>query len=234
MINYKIFISLLLGVCALSPATQKSAPTFSSDFTSLALWRDDSTKGSPKSYEIIDKEKGLLRMSTRAGTKDRVKVATKQKFSAGKYTWRGFVPEMGVGDQASIGAFLYQDDLHEVDFEIGYGTKKLRKDLGAKEDQLVCYLTSQGFPHSTTQVLLEREKWHECSIKISHTKNDKYLVEWFLNSVKVKALQTDFSDETEFVAVCSVENLSFLGDHLPSRDNYAIFDYFEFREISKE
>ncbi len=234
VITHKFVIILLLGLCTLRPASQQLAPTFSSDFTSLTLWRDDSTTGSPKSYEIIDKEKGLLRMSTRAGTKDRVKVATTQKFSAGEYTWRVFVPEMGVGDQASIGAFLYQDDRHEIDFEIGYGTKELRNELGAKEDELVCYLTSQGFPHSSTQLLLKRKKWYECSIKLSYAENGKYLIEWFLNGVKVKTLQTDFSEETEFTVLCSVENLSFLGDHLPRRDNYAIFDYFEFREMSKE
>jgi hypothetical protein len=229
MMNLPTIISLLLALGTLT-LVQETAPTFSSDFKSLALWEDDSTEGSPKSYKIIDKEKGLLRISTRAGTMDRVKIATRQKFSAGEYKWRVFVPNMGIGDQASIGAFLYQDDLHEIDFEIGYGTSKLRNSLGAKADELVCYLTSQGGPHSSTKVLLKSEKWYECSIKISFAKNDNYLIEWFLNDVKVKTLQTEFSEETEFKAVCSVENLSFLGDHLPTKDNYAIFDFFEFKE----
>ena len=41
------------------------------------------------------------------------------RFGAGKYTWRVYVPAMGKGDQASIGVFLYRDDQHEIDSEIG-------------------------------------------------------------------------------------------------------------------
>jgi len=41
-------------------------------------------------------------------------------------------------------------------------------------------------------------------------------------------LQTSFGDETAFTVHCSVENLLFIGDHIPTQENYAVFDYVEF------
>lgn len=226
-------VSLLI-VLAVFSRSAAEAEEFCSDFTSLQGWEDDSASGSLKSYKIVDKKKGRLRISTRAESKDRVKVRTKDRFSAGEYHWCIFVPEMGMGDQASIGAFLFHDNKHELDFEIGYGTSKLRKKLGANKDELVCYLTSQGFPASSTQVLIKRNDWYDCRINLSATESGSYLVEWFVNNVKLKTLQTQFSDETNFTAHCSLENLTFLGDHSPTQENYAIFDYFKFVKARKD
>lgn len=234
MFRKGFYAVILLVLSALSLSAQEIKPAFDSDFTSLQGWQDASATGSPKSYEIDKEDGGSLRISTRAETKDRVKVATTQKFSAGEYTWNIFVPEMGAGDQASIGAFLYQDDKHEVDFEIGYGTNEIRDKLGAKEDELVCYFSSQGFPASRSQILVKRKNWYQCTIKIAYAENDKFSIEWFLNNVKVKTLQTEYSDEIRFAVYCSVENLTFMGDHLPAQENYAIFDSFQFTEIRKK
>jgi hypothetical protein len=191
----------------------------------LNEWQDDSQNNSPRSYSINN---GILRISTRGQTRDRVKVRTTSRFGAGKYTWRVYVPEMGKGDQASIGAFLYKDDEHEVDFEIGYGKASVRKTLKASDTDLVCYCTSQGYPYSSNQLLVESEVWHTVSIEVSHGKNDDYLITWVVDGKKSKQLQTSFGDEITFTVHCSVENLLFIGDHVPTQENYAIFDYVEF------
>ena len=81
-----------------------------------------------------------------------MKVRTTDRFRAGRYTWRVYAPTMGEGDQASIGAFSPRDDKHEVDFEIGHGKARVRKKLAAKNSDLVCYCTSQGYPYSSSQV----------------------------------------------------------------------------------
>jgi hypothetical protein len=59
---------------------------------------------------------------------------------------------------------------------------------------------------------------------ITHGKDDNYLVTWFVNDRQVKKLQTRFGDEITFTVHCSVENLAFMGDHLPTQENYALFD----------
>ena len=195
------------------------------EFRDLDDWRDDSQGESPRSYSIVD---GVLRISTRRQTRDRVKVRTAKRFGAGSYTWRLYAPAMGPGDQASIGAFLYQDDRHEVDFEIGYGKAALRRELNAGEADLVCYCTCQGHPYSSSQMLVKRDAWHTVSIDIRHGEDHNYLITWLVNGKRAKQLQTTFGDETTFTIHCSMENLTFMGDHIPTQDNHALFDYVEF------
>jgi hypothetical protein len=45
---------------------------------------------------------------------------------------------------ASLGAFIYNNDTHEIDFEVGYGKQTLREQLNAEADDLIVYMTSQG------------------------------------------------------------------------------------------
>ncbi len=157
-----------------------------------------------------------------------MKVRTVDRFGDGTYTWRIYIPAMGQGDQASIGAFLYRDDKHEVDLEIGYGRTDLRNELNAGETQLVCYCTNQGHPYNSSQVLVKREQWHTFSIEIGHGTNDNYLITWFVDGRQTKQLQTSFSDEITFTVHCSVENLTFIGDHIPTQENHAAFDFVQF------
>jgi hypothetical protein len=195
------------------------------DFEDLNEWQDDSQNSSPQSYTLTN---GTLRIATRKQTWDRVKVRTTGRFGVGKYTWRVYVPAMGKGDQASIGAFLYKDDKHEVDFEIGYGKASVRDQLTATNRDLVCYCTSQGYPSSSSQFLVEREAWHTLSIEVGHGKNGDHLIKWFMDGKQVKQLQTSFGNEIVFTVHCSVENLKFIGDHIPAQENYALFDYVDF------
>ena len=195
------------------------------EFNDLNEWQDDSQSNSPRSYAITD---GKLRISTRSQTRDRVKVRTNSRFGAGKYTWRVDVPAMGEGDQASIGGFLYKDDKHEVDFEIGYGKASVRKKLNARDSDLVCYCTSQRYAYSSSQLLIESEAWHTPSIEVGYGQNGDYLIRWIVDGKQAKQLQTSFGDEITFTVHCSVENLLFIGDHIPTQENYAIFAYAEF------
>lgn len=207
-------------------AAEESIPgAFRTSFDGLAGWRDDSRGNSPRSYSLTN---GLLRISTRAQTRDGVKIRTFSRFGAGRYSWRVFVPAMGEGDQTSIGAFLYRDDKHEVDFEIGYGRAKLRKQLDAKETDLVCYCTSQGHPYSSSQLLIKRDAWYVLSIDLTCGEDGNYLITWLVDGKQVKQLQSTFGNEVTFTAHCSVENLLFIGDHIPTQENYGLFDSFGF------
>jgi len=218
-------------LAASSGNSHADEPTFRSDFADLKGWRNDSNGTSPKSYGVSD---GVLRISTRPNTRDRVKVRTGKRFGTGRYSWRVFAPALGEGDQASIGAFIYKDDRHEIDFEIGYGKKTVRETLKAGPKDLVCYCTSQGHPSSSTPILIKNETWHVLSCEITSGKDDNYLVTWFIGDKRVKQLQCDFGDEVTFSAHCSVENLKFIGDHIPKQMNHALFDYFEFTSAVKK
>jgi hypothetical protein len=206
-------------------AIADSPSVFRANFDNLNGWKNDSAAGSPKSYRL---ENGSLLMSTRVDSKDRVKLATTRRFGLGKYEWRVYVPKLGVGDQASVGAFLYRDDKHEVDFEIGYGKQKLRNKLKAQADDLVCYSTSQGHPYSSSQFLLKREQWYVFALELKKGSIGKYTIVWSIDNKVVKTLPTKIDSKVDFTVHCSVENLTFMGEHLPKVKPWAKFDYFQF------
>lgn len=198
------------------------------NFDSLNGWVD----GSQNMNELINYtiNNGVLNIYTRANTWDRPKVRTPKKiYKKGKYSWRVFVPEMGIGDMASIGAFLYNDDTHELDFEIGYGTTEVRQNLKASKDDLVVYMTSQANPFQSIPQKIKRKQWYTLGIELKII-NEKYQVTWSIDNAELIKLDLNYGENHPFYIFCSVENLTFLGDHIPGQDNYALFDYVEIIE----
>jgi hypothetical protein len=171
---------------------------------------------------------GLLNIYTRANTWDRPKIKTLGTYTDGKYSWRVFVPEMGVGDMASIGAFLYYNDSHELDFEIGYGKELVRQKLNAKIDDLLLYTNSQGNPSKSEIFKIKRNQWYTLEIELLVV-NNKYQAVWYIDNVELYRLNLEYGKSIPFHIFCSVENLTFIGDHIPTQNNNALFDYVEFR-----
>jgi len=221
-----LVILLIFNSCSVKKQTtyQDFMEHFNNIDSLHKYWEDDSQHGSPKNYDF---DNDYLRMISRANTKDRVKIKTKSFFSDyGSYTWRVYVPKMRIGEQCSIGAFLYFDDKHELDFEIGSGTKLIREKLQAKNDELVVYCTSQGLPFRSTPFLIKNDTWYQLKIEISKGKHGNYLAKWFINNKLLTTEQLMY--KSKFYAFCSIENLTFIGDELPKYDNYTLFDWFKF------
>jgi hypothetical protein len=194
------------------------------DFNQLTEW-EDASLNSVANYSI---ENGNLNMFTSANTWERTKVKTISSFDAGNYTWRVYIPEMGVGDKTSIGAFLYANDTHEVDFEIGYGTQSKRAELNAETDDLVVYMTSQGNPFHSEQITIKRAAWYTLTINLTFNSKKRYVATWKINDSVKSTAQLNYGKNTKFAIYCSVENLNFIGDHIPENQNYALFDWVEF------
>ncbi len=171
---------------------------------------------------------GILNIFTRANTWDRTKIKTIETYTYGKYSWRVFVPEMGVGDMASIGAFLYFNDSHELDFEIGYGKALVRQKLNAKVDDLILYTNSQGNPSKSALFKIKRNQWYTLEIELRIV-NNKYQAVWYCNNTELNRLNLEYGDSIPFYIFCSVENLTFIGDYIPAQNNNALFDYVEFK-----
>ncbi len=194
------------------------------NFNNLDGWRISGKSQSRSNFHLGSDG---LRIHTRAGTRDRVKVCTEQRYGLGVYRWRVYTPQMGEGDQASIGAFIYLDDRHEFDFEIGYGKAVVRTELNAERDDLICYATCQDGPHSSTQVLVKTNTWHNLTLELRPGERGLYKANWRIDGETIKRLQTTF-DNCSFTIYCSVENLKFIGDHLPKQDNYGLFAFVEY------
>lgn len=194
------------------------------NFNDLQGWIDDSVNG-VQNYFITN---GTLKMYTNPNTSERTKVRTNSTYTTGTYTWNVYVPTMGVGDQASIGAFLYSNDTHELDFEIGYGKQTVRDGLKAESDDLILYMTSQANPPSSTPIKIKREQSYQLSIELSLNSRKRYVATWKVNGVAMKSLELTYGNRTKFYIFCSMENLAFMGDHLPLNQNYALFDSVQF------
>lgn len=195
------------------------------DFNDLNEWEDATQVGVPNYFA----ENGILKMFTNANTWDRTKVKSVATYAAGTYSWRVYVPEMGVGDCASIGAFLYNDDTHELDFEIGYGNQAIRQELNAASDELIVYMTSQGNPFYSFQHKIKRAQWYTLSITLALNNKKKYVATWKIDNQILTTKTLTYGTQTKFKIFCSVENLSFIGDHIPTTQNYALFDWVEFK-----
>lgn len=181
--------------------------------------------------EIVDNadcdDGKALKIWTNAGTAERKKVYMPEEYAAGRYEWRVFLPAMGLNDRALVAGFLYQDDTHELDFEIGSGTAKSRAASGAKADELLCYTTCQDNPWTQKITLIKSNMWHILVIDL-HVVNDRYSVKWLVDGVVIHEQQLEFGIEHAFKIFCSIENLNFIGDHAATQVHYALFDYVKF------
>ncbi|GIZ09346.1 hypothetical protein [Flavobacterium sp. UMI-01] len=210
--------------------TQKPSRTVSYkfwDFENLDEWEDASQNMNGQINYSLDN--GNLYLYTRPYTIDRPKVKSMTTYSTGTYTWRVFVPEMGVGDRASIGAFLYNDDTHELDFEIGYGSQNERIAINAAPDDLLAYMTSQANPFQSNVIKIKRGQWYTLSMELTLNSKSKYFAKWKIDGSTVSSLQLNYGTKEKFKIFCSVENLNFIGDHTPYSLNYALFDFVKYQ-----
>lgn len=170
---------------------------------------------------------GNLFLSTRPQTYDRTKVdLISTKLTTGKSSCRVYIPTMYAFDQTSIASFLYCDDEHEIDFEIGYGSAEKRMEYESKDDEVLCYMTSQANPYQSEIVNLKMNRWYVLDMDISLI-DGKYFVQWIIDGDVKASLMQDFGAEVEFKAVLSVENLKFLGDHISNHHYEVEFDWLD-------
>jgi hypothetical protein len=57
----------------------------------------------------------------------------------------------------------------------------------------------------------------------------RYVATWKINDSVKSTAQLNYGKNTKFAIYCSVENLNFIGDHIPENQNYALFDWLEFK-----
>ena len=194
-------------------------------------WSDDSQNTKEIKYKL---ENNHIKLTTAKGTKERAKIKfNKTNLTFGTYEWRVYVPKMRLSENCSIGAFLYRDDKHELDFEIGSGNSKDRKEVAAKRNELLLFCTSQQSPYGSTIAKIKEENWCNLKLELSAGLKNYYLAEWYLNGDKVFELQLDYGRRFKFEALCSLENIHFIGDKPTSVENYTYFDSFKYKAFLK-
>lgn len=226
VMKYKIYVLFFLTLLALQFVSAQQPPRkVRWNFNNLEGWVYSNQDDNPEKQCSI--EKGKLRIFTRAGSLDRKKMHTKDKiYTTGRYTWKTYISQIGVGDWASIGSWIYCDDHHEIDFEVGYGKKEVREQLNAASDEMIAYMTTQDHPFQSVPVKVG-VGWHKFEIDITSIEG-KYKVEWLIDGKKMNSVRQTYGRGISFYIFCSVENLKFLGDTLASQDNYGLYDYVKY------
>ncbi len=174
-------------------------------------------------------------------------------FDFGLYQWRVYVPAFSpagaAGAQVSVGAFVYADDNHELDFECGPGTTAARASATLKHldgttgpalaTDMLCYLTSQGNPSVSAPIALPTATWHTLELAMTADASRHYAVTWKVDGVAVQTQQLAYGPadacdlytagrKCTWQAFLSVENLAFIGDIYPAVRNDAHFDWFRY------
>lgn len=238
MIPYnRLFFALIFAVlfssCAMIQSIFKAKNTlfqenFDNPIAFKKVWEDNSWK-SPESYSL---ENGNLKITTRANSEDRVKVRTKsKKFGPGIYRWKIFIPEFRLYERCSIGAFLYHNEkeIFEFDFEIGSGTKLDRGRIQLKDTEAIVYCVSQFAPSNSSHFAVNMGEYANFTMELID-EDGFYLVKWYINNQLVKTLQTNVKSNINFRVHNSLENLRFMGDKKTTRENYVLFDSFEYQK----
>lgn len=181
-------------------------------------------------------EDGALCIRTHAGTFERPKLHTPQKtFTSGVYTWKAFIPEVTEGDQTSFGSWIYCDDQHEIDFEVGWGVASPRAKTKAGSNQLVAHMTNQAYPKTVNYAAVDAGQWHIFqikldlkTIKLDGKKKSCYYCSWVIDGEVVAEKQLEFGPEVGFYIFVSVENLKFIGDTPAAQDNIGKYEWMTF------
>lgn len=222
--NKLIIFSLLLLISTSGYSQKENNHKW--NFNNLNGWVYGHQDDNPENQ--CDIKDGILKIYTRAHSWDRKKIrTTDKKYTTGRYTWKTYIPQMGEKDQTSVGSWIYCDDHHELDFEVGYGNEEIRKKLNASPDDMIAYMTSQDFPYASLPVTI-KPGWHLFEIDLT-IKDDKYYATWSIDKKKQQEIQLGFGNEISFYIFCSVENLKFIGDHIPQQENYGLFDFVQYK-----
>lgn len=223
--NYKLFILGLLLLAYLPGQAQKKN-NHKWNFDTLDGWVYGHQDKNPNNQCVITD--GILKIHTSPNSRDRKKIRTADKiYTSGKYRWKTYIPKMEEKAQSSVGSWIYCDDHHELDFEVGYGKSDVRKQLNASPNDMIAYMTSQDHPYKSTPVKI-KPGWHIFEIDLKLV-DGHYYATWMIDGRKYQEQQLLFGNEIKFHIFCSVENLTFIGDLIPQQENYGLYDYVKYK-----
>lgn len=206
------------------------------NFDTMKDWVVANQGNDPDNHASIEnnaqcKDGKALKIYTNANTQQRKKVHTVQQYGSGLYTWRTYIADLGEVERTSIGSWLWHDDKHELDFEVGSGTAAERNALGLASDEVVAYITSQDNPWMQQKVGIKKNAWHEFQMDVKLV-DKKYFVTWLIDGNPYAIQQLSYGEEVPFYIFCSTENLKFIGDTWPYQTNYGLWDYVSYTPYS--
>lgn len=186
-------------------------------------------------------------LMTESGSEHRRKIVTPSSgtppYGVGAYSWRIWMPEFETNARIGVGAFLYADDAHEIDFEIGSGGApgtmpgKDRGDLvnSIPANSPLVFMTVQGetselFDPTDSSLHIQPCKLYTLTIGLTVAASGNYQIDWFIQErygPRVHALSHEAAygpADATFRILCSLENLCFYGNAFPTKPHNAYFE----------
>lgn len=163
-------------------------------------------------YTLVNK--GIrFELGARSFVRPKLRLTNRVK-GPGRHQWRVYTPMFAKGDTSSIGAFLCMldaarlhgcactrtqrhgadtqstdyDDQKELDFEIGYGSDDARRAAGAKDNEMVAYLTTQAANGvswgslSGGYMAVAGNAWHDLTLDLDmDVTGTQYIARWWVD-----------------------------------------------------
>lgn len=211
--------------------------------TSLQLWSDESQGNASTNNYYINNNSQLVFNVSRFSLQ-RPKLKTNTQFKFGIFEWQVYIPQFNKNDITSVGNFLYYDDLHEFDWECGYGNSNVRTILNILDDNTksVCFMTSQSTNGKSSNYLdssyitISGNKWYNLKIQLTYLSRNSMTTQWYINDTLVKTSIQKWSVQNlkrGMNAYISLENLPFMGNYINStilEYNIANWTFFKFSQ----
>lgn len=154
-------------------------------------------------------------------------------YTAGRYVWRVYIPDIKIRERCSIGAWLYHErpdeTFRELDFEVCSGKLKDRNKYQTADDEVVAFMTAHSNydDHDYQQIVkIKKNAWHIFEIDLSLV-NNKYLAKWIINGTEYGLISLTAVLSVLFPYL-PVEELEFTGNLRPTVGYSALFDYVSF------
>ena len=96
---------------------------------------------------------------------------------------------------------------------------------------MLLFCSSQQNPYSSQVVKIQEASWYVLKLELKKGHKNKYLAKWYLNADKIHELQLNYGKKFKFEALCSLENIHFIGDKPTSVDNSVFFDFFKYNSL---
>lgn len=204
------------------PGAPRSCPRFQDSpvletFSNINNWEDDSQRGGSAQHYYTTGNSLQFNVPAISDVRPKIKLRNRTFRGPGRHQWRAYVPMRKAGDWSSVGAFLYFDDYHEVDFEVGYGATNVRAETGAKDNQVVAYMTTQaidGVSWITTDsgfVAIDGNMWHDFTIDLNlDITGTQYIIRWWIDGKLMKSSGQSWGPNdigNGFTSHVSLENL---------------------------
>ena len=152
---------------------------------------------------------------------------SEQIFTSGLYSWRTFIPSLKEGEKADVGAWIYCDDHHAVDFAVGWGSGEERRKAHCLPGEVLAYMTNRDGPYASDCVPVSTG-WHEFALRLDVV-DGLYEIHWIIDGREKKHQMVNFGLETAFRIGVGGDSFQWVKFQGSTRENAKPSNYSDYK-----